>query len=110
MPFVLGGRFLPQTTVSEDGDSRNRLDAPVPAGMVLLDIEVGTRTRRLIKTRIMICRSGAEPDAAWYCGSRTRRTAGTSGTSAGCAGGQKRGLDLGDDTPRKPPELEVHLE
>ena len=110
MPFVLGGR-LAEITVLEDGDSLGGLTRECLPEWFWPDIEVGTRTRRLIKTRIMICLSGAEPDAAWYCGSRTRRTAGTSASALAVQEDNKNAADLGDYTCEGSlPELEVHLE
>ena len=50
--------------VLEDGDSLGRVARGCLPEWFWPNIEVGTRTRRLIKTRIMICLAGAEPEAA----------------------------------------------
>ena len=63
MPYVLGER-LAEITVLEDGDSLGRVAHGCLPEWFWPNIEVGTRTRRLIKTRIMICLAGAEPEAA----------------------------------------------
>ena len=65
MPYVLGER-LAEITVLENGDSLGRVTRGCLPEWFWRDIEVDTRTRRLIKTRIMICLADTEPEAAWY--------------------------------------------
>ena len=73
MPYVLGER-LAEITVLENGDSLGRVTRGCLPEWFWPDIEVDTRTRRLIKTRIMICLADTEPEAAGTGAGRARRT------------------------------------